>query len=1054
MSGHAKTPALSVADSFPLALCLGLWLVAISVGRAADAGARVAPPVTARGETLVVTNRLVEVPIRRSAYVMRSWEGQDDGLPQNVVNAIEQTPDGYLWLGTSYGLVRFDGITFRVFDTATTPELRSSRIRWLFIQRDGRLWILSEVGDVTSYWNGTFTSYGAAQGVPPNGLRSLAEDAKGTLWAGSRFVEGFLRFEQGKFLQVAKEGKYAAGSIFSLVAESDGSVWGIQPNPAKPGESWPRLLYRFNPGVPTVAEPFRGPTSANPTNYLVAASRDGGTWLATQLGVHLYRGGHCVLFLQSPGLRSPTSLLEDGKGNVWVGTRADGLYQFDRQGTIRRIALDEAPTAMPITALLEDREGSVWVGLAGGGLRQLRPRAFSNYDSRDGLAPGRVQSVCEDKDDTIWVVTQDRIDRLRDGVVEGGIGGSIVLRPHVVVPGADGVLWIGSYGSGLFRYQGGKATRYRASAGSRLYGPRIWGLHLTRQNEILVAARDSLYGLQNSKLVPQLPAILGPGEHDVRVFAEDAGGRLFVGLGGEGLLIRDQGKWTRFTTTNGLPGNDISALHVDADGALWMGTVDQGLSRFKDGRCFQFTASGLPRIVSSILEDDAGCLWLGSNQGVFRVDRRQLNELAEGRPASITPMKFGAFDGLTTSECSGGFQPAAWKAHDGRLWFATAKGVSVVNPRELPPVPRAPAALIEEVSIDDRPVRTEEQVTVPPGGRRLEVRYTAPSFITPGNLRFRYKLDGLDQDWHEVGTRHVAYFQGLEPGNYRFQVAAGNSEGIWNERVASFAFAVQPFYWQTSSFRVAVAAAGIGLLVLFYQRRIAELQRRRQAQQEFSRALIESQELERKRMARELHDSLGQSMLLVKNRAIMGRDRVADPKAVAAQLDEISEAASTALHEVRSIAYSLRPVELDRLGLTKAIAAMLERVSATASVRVESELDDVTGALKPEQEIHLYRVIQESLNNVIKHSGANSVIVELKREPGAVRAVVYDDGRGFDPTASRLLAKGPGGMGLNSMDERVRVLGGQLQIQSAPGKGTRLTAIIPLAASTGAEPAR
>jgi signal transduction histidine kinase len=370
-----------------------------------------------------------------------------------------------------------------------------------------------------------------------------------------------------------------------------------------------------------------------------------------------------------------------------------------------------------------------------------------------------------------------------------------------------------------------------------------------------------------------------------------------------------------------------------------------------------------------------------------------------------------------------------------------------VDPQNLPLNHRAPPVIIEEVLADDRllPMPKDGLVQVGPGRPRIEIRYTALSLLAPERVRFRVKFDGLDNDWVDTHSRRIVHYSHVPPGRYQFRVVACNNDGVWNETGAVLSLIVRPHFWETSWFVALVIMALAAIAYAIYHRRVSQLEHQRLVQQQFSKRLLEVQESERKRIAQELHDGLGQNLMLVKNRAVMGRERLADPEKAATQLNEISAAASLALQEVRQIAYSLRPFELDRLGLTKAIAVMLERVAATAPIRFDTQVDDLSDALAEDAQIHLYRVIQESINNILKHSAAASVIVEVQRDPESIRIVIHDDGKGFDPKTLDYATAGSRGLGLTGIGERVRVLGGQWDIQSAPGKGTRLNITIPAA---------
>ncbi|MDB6056017.1 MAG: Two component regulator, sensor protein [Verrucomicrobiales bacterium] len=1006
------------------------------------------PEGTDGGKFLSMTNTMIEAPIRRSDFVMRSWT-TEDGLPQNVVESIDQTPDGYLWFGTLNGLVRFDGVRFKVFDAANTPQLRSSRISKVYVDRKGRLWVLSEFGDVASYFDGEFHSYGSEAGVPQKGFKSLAEDSAGNLFAGSRSYEGCFRFQNDKFNQIISETNKMAATIHSMAMEADGTMWGIQTVQDKSAET----LVQLSPGMPH--EVAMLPEEVGSRILGMSSSRDGGLWLLSARGLYYCHGGRAERLFYSPEpMAYGSAIMEDRHGHVWMGTAEQGLMQFDQRGTILKFILDDSSPLADVRTVFEDREGNIWIGLGGGGLRLLRPRVFTTYDSRDGLDGDEVKSVSEDLEGDMWVVARsraDKIHRLRV-TISYEPGPRMRSNPQAVIGDREGRVWVASRESGLFRHDTNSITRILAELAGTPYGPVASGLFLTKSNVLYLAGSDKLFTVDDGVLKSSGP-LADLDAFDIRAMAENSKGGLFLGLNGRGLLYKQLGlDWKRFTSKDGLPSESVWSLYADSDDDIWIGTTGNGLSRLHNGKFFNFPAESgsLPRFINSILEDDKGFLWLGSNQGIFRVARSQLIDVAEGRSSTIFCLRYSSLDGLGTSECTSGFQPSAWKAHDGRLWFATVKGVSVVNPNELPFNPMAPPVIIEEVSMDGQPHSAknglagfgkEETVVVPAGSTRLEIHYTSLSLTASEKSQFKFRLESLDNEWQDVGNRRTAYFTRVPPGKYHFQVTACNNDGVWNEEGASLSLVVLPYYWQTGWFRTLAISFVSGLIIWGYNRRVNTLKRERSAQEHFSRRLIESQEQERKRISSGLHDGLGQSLLHIRNQATMGRDRPAlDP---ASQFQAISDAALHAINEVRTIAYDLRPYELDRLGLTKAIESAAQKASDTSGFKTHIELDLIDDLLPSEFEISLYRIVQEALTNAVKHSQATTLYIQVKAELDSVQLVVEDDGRGGAAGVSEISAERKG-MGLESMTERVKIMGGRFSVESNSGNGTRIVVIIPL----------
>jgi signal transduction histidine kinase len=476
-------------------------------------------------------------------------------------------------------------------------------------------------------------------------------------------------------------------------------------------------------------------------------------------------------------------------------------------------------------------------------------------------------------------------------------------------------------------------------------------------------------------------------------------------------------------------------LYEDPDGALWIGAYDSGLARFKDGKFTSYTTrEGLFNDgVFQILEDDHANLWMSSNRGVYRVRKRDLNEFAAGERRDIASIPFGKSDGMRNVECNGGLWPAGVKARDGRLWFPTQDGVVMIDPARVTTNQQPPPVLIEAVLQDRAPIAWRDGVRLQPGQGSLEIQYTALAFANAAHLRFKYKLEGLDDDWVDAGLRRTAFFSYLPPGGYTFKVIAANSDGVWNLQGQSLRITVPPPFYRAGWFLTLAGLSIGGVVFAAFKYRLTQLERRQAAQQAFSRRLIESQEAERKRIASELHDSLSQNLVIIKNRAMVSLQERDDPDQAFEQIEEIAEAADHALAEVREIAHNLRPYQIDRLGLTKAIEAIVKKANA-GELQFTSNLDKIDSLLSPEAEINLYRMVQEAVNNILKHAQATNASIVIKRGEHAIDVGVRDNGRGFT-----LGAKYGSGLGLTGIAERGRLLGDAPRIESAPGQGTTIS---------------
>ena len=535
----------------------------------------------------------------------------------------------------------------------------------------------------------------------------------------------------------------------------------------------------------------------------------------------------------------------------------------------------------------------------------------------------------------------------------------------------------------------------------------------------------------------------GLASDDVKTIIEEPDGRIWVGSFG-GITVWRNGVFKSWTERDGLPGGVVRSLYRDHDGVLWIGTYDGGLGRYKDGRFSRFTTrEGLyDDGVFQILEDRRGYFWMSGNRGIQRVSKRELDAVADGAAERVTSLSLGKGDGLLNAECNGGTWPSGATGADGTLWFPTQNGVAVIDPETFATPPHPVPPRIEAVLIDRAPVPAGAAVSMMPGQEALEIHYTGLSLVNSERIRFRYRLTGLDRDWVDAGTRRTAYYSHVPPGEYTFSVSAAGSDGVWTDHVASLPVSVVPPFWRTPWFLMLAVVSCLGAGGLAYHRRVAALERARAGQEQFARQLIESQEHERRRIAAELHDSLGQHLIVIKNRALLGSMKSVDSQKK--QFDEISASATLSIDEVKQIAYDLRPYHLDKLGLGTSIEALAERIGAASDIAFTVTVPSMSGVVAKDQEISVYRIVQESLNNIVKHSGATCASIDIAHEGATLVITIADNGKGFDAKAARTPTIGSG-FGLAGVAERVGMLGGRHSIVSAPGQGTTVTIVLPIA---------
>jgi ligand-binding sensor domain-containing protein/signal transduction histidine kinase/CheY-like chemotaxis protein len=730
-------------------------------------------------------------------YVHDVWR-PEEGLPQSSVLALLQTRDGYLWLGTQEGLVRFDGVRFTVFDTRNTPEMSHNLVRALAEDRDGRLWIGTD-GGLLMLRDGRFTRFAAAQGLPHDVVSSLLEDRRGNLWVGT--WDGLVRFEGDRLVRDARAPQLPGRETRALAEAMDGSIWigtegglarltekGLDVPTAEQGLLHPAILTLARDGDGVLAgtegggvyrlagERIESLVPAGLSNVMsVARDQDGNLWIGTEgHGLNRLASGHLTSFSTPQGLPNQTvqALLEDREGSLWIGTHGGGLNRL-REGRITTFTTREGLSLDNVVSILEGRDGSLWLGTYGGGLNRVKDgRVSAILTTRDGLVNDFVLSLAEDRSGGLWIGTNGGLNHLKDGRVttlttRQGLANDSV---HAIALDQAGDVWVGSNG-GVNRVQGGRVTATWSTANG-LANNSVWALHAGRDGSLWIATLAGLNRLQDGRL-------------------------------------------SLISTTQGLSKNAILSFHEDASGSLYVGTHGGGLNRVREGRVSFVTARhGLAEdSVFRILEDDGGHLWLSSNKGISRVVKAELDDVLDGRRPSLSPVSFGTGDGMRSAECNGGLQPAGWKTRDGRLWFPTVRGAVYLDPGRLPRNEVVPPVVLEEVLVDGRRLEGATDIALPPGSRTLELHYTALSLRAPDRVRFRYKLEGFDPDWVDAGSRRTAYYTNLPPGEFRFRVVAANDDGVWNEAGIVRAVAMQPRVHETGWFRL---AASLLLVAAFY----------------------------------------------------------------------------------------------------------------------------------------------------------------------------------------------------------------------------------------------
>jgi ligand-binding sensor domain-containing protein/signal transduction histidine kinase len=952
------------------------------------------------------------------------WQ-TSEGLPQNGVNALVQTSDGFLWVGTSSGLARFDGMRFRTFGLA--DGLGSVQIVSLHEDAHGVLWIGTVGGGVSRWENGSFITLGEADGFRAAVAQVLASERDGTLWIGTE--RGLVRWQNGLFKVMGTEEGIPVRQIRGLLVDSQGVLW---VSVLLDG------LYRRRTGEPFTRLPET--SGLSDSIYCLSEDDEGAVWVGSSMG-RLWQGRDMwQRFAPTNGLpKNNIELLAQGtKGEIWIGARTSGLYRFI-EGRFENLTEPAGLSEKTVRALLVDRDGTVWAGTVGNGLHRLSRRLLRNWGMAEGLGHSSVSSIAED-DSGLWVATQNKgIWRLQEGrfhkLNDPGVSGEYPFI-YATASSGDGSIWAAGEQC-MFRFRSqektvaylkppvrGEAIRALCADGDSIWMGTYYStlLRADGTNILTIATNGSFAG-------------------DITSLVRESPDTLWIGTSG-GLYRWERGIVRAWTTKDGLLTASVRALHRDPDGTMWIGTVGGGLARLKDGRIMNMTSRhGLPDdTISQIVPDDFGNLWLGCNHGLAGLERCEVDAFAAGRADSVHPTVLGRDEGMLNEQCSGGHSPTALKCKDGRLLFPTMGGIVELDPRRIQSFSQGmPRPLIEEILVDNQRQPSRPSLIIPPGSHRLEIVYTAPSLRWGEWVRFRTRLDGLDRDWVPAGTGRTAVYAGLGPGRYVFHVAASDSRGVWNANAARLEFVIQPHFWQTAWFGLAVAAILGGAAFAFYRARIGRWESKRLAQEEFTRQLIGTQEAERARLARELHDDITQRLARLAIDA-GGAERDHGRADLAETMQGLRHGLTRLSEDVHSLAYKLHPSLLDDLGLAEALKAECERFARQESVRCDVNLRDLPDPVPREAALGLFRITQEALRNIGRHARAGKVSVTLRSLDGGLQLAVQDDGVGFEPGRK----SGRVNLGVAGMKERVHLLGGELDIETAPGQGTTIVVWVPM----------
>ena len=952
-------------------------------------------------------------------YRSTQWTA-DSGLPQNSVRGIVHAADGYLWIATLDGIARFDGIQFTVFNKSNTPGITSNRFVAMAQGNGDDLWMASEDGNLIRYHAGHFERMAEESGLRSHSVGAITYDHHGGVWVDSdnkvyRWSPTSGRFEREAFDR--------DDTLYLPLWWGGTGFWAIQNG----------NLLCFTRGQLTT-HPLPK-TVAPATIRGVAVGADDAVWIGTNDG----RLGKLV---------DGTLILRKGAVTTdWVSSKWKDWKEQIAPDFRRTLIFpsDGIEKGIPYNIVVPDDEGNVWVGSEGEGLFRIQNQSIKSLSSSQGLASDNVYPVMKSSTGDMWVGSwPSGLSRIHDGKVTtftkaDGVPGLVTA----LAEDRSGRIWVGSH-SGLRIVSGGRLVIPPGMPKEQL--PVVQVIYQMQDGAMMLGTPNGIYIFAgtNSRWLTRHN---GLASDDARVILQDSRGDTWIG-GYGGLTRIHNGVFTRWTETEGLPSNNVRSIMEDHAGQIWVGTYDGGIGWFRNGRWVIFNqASGLyDNGAFQILEDGQNRFWISSNRGIYRVDRKQLIDVAEGRENRLDSVAYGRADGMLSAECNGGVWPAGARDSHGFLWFPTQRGVAIVDPASVPVDNVPPRVVVESSSVDDKSLPATNRVVLRPGQTNLEIQYTALSFSRPEQISFRYKLDGMDENWQEVGHRRTAYYTHLPPGDYVFRVSARNSDGVQSLADGTLFVSVVPPFYRRSWFFALISIATALIMWMLWNRRAEQMAREQASQQAFSRELIASQENERRRIAAELHDSLGQRLIIINNLALFllkTKGKVRSEEDKQQTIEEINSEAMQAIEETRAISYALRPFQLDRLGLSKAIQATVTSVARASQIELTADIANIDDAFPEDLRINIFRIVQEGLNNMVRHSNATQGAVTAHRASSSVVLTISDNGSGI-PTEPRSVKPGAGGFGLTGIRERAMLMNGTLQIKSENGHGTLLVIHFPL----------
>jgi ligand-binding sensor domain-containing protein/signal transduction histidine kinase len=990
-SRESLTPRLSVSRSAAFAVALAVFVCAANATRASADG-----------------------PLPE--YVLSAW-ATEKGLPPGDVFAIAQDVDGFLWLGTPNGLIRFDGSRFTPW-TASTPEnaLPNGPVHAIVGSADGSLWVgFGGGGGVVRIHQGIVFQYAKAEGAPP-GATAMIQDRQGTIWVATR--SGLFRFANGRWTMLGKANGYTGAEAFSLFEDRSGRLWigtasGVY---RRNGESL-ELLDAEATNVQSLAEDANGA-------IWVTDARD----IVRKLSTNTAPQHEREIRLPAGAWR----LMRDSRNQIWIAAFGGGLLRvrspLDASPLVERYEYEHRLAGSP-RSLFQDREGSIWVGMRGGLIR-LSERSFSSVGQLEGLTNEGVRTAVAGGDGSVWVATGHALNRFA-GSSRTSYNVSQTMALH---SDRRGTLWVAG-AQKISRLAGNRLEEVAVPDVIRT--SRVMALSTDEQDRLWLCT--ALRGVMtwDGKAVSRFEDQTDLVNKACQSIFTDSQGRVWIGLLTAGAAMHESGKFRYFGPREGLPRGTVLAITEDRRGGVWLST-SSGVSRFQNGRLTAITQANAPisDLVPVLMEDAEGYIWVGVNSGaaVIRFDPAEVDKVAANPSHQLEYALYDETDGLQQGSQTWQSGVGGVRGNDGRLWVATGLGMAVIDPRNLPLTRRPPPPRIESVTADGRPITPARDLSLPSGTSTLRIEFGSVNLTSAAKLRYRYMLEGVDDEWVYAGNVREAAYSSVPSGNYLFRVST-TANGEWTE-AARWAFSVSPPFYRTPSF-ITLALVGTALLLA-----AAWYLRLRAVRNQYTLVFAE-----RARVSREIHDTLLQSLAAIG----VELETIAtelDPSQSPARdgLRRLRRQVGHCLREARESILELRNNSMKPRALVDSLRDLAESTTRSKGVVTEFSLTGRPQSSSADAEMQLLRIAQESVNNAVRHGRATQVLIALNFEDDRILLRVSDDGRGFVPDDHEAAPNTGHHLGLLTMRERAARVRGSLEIISSPGRGTTIETSVPVMA--------